>query len=220
MKPRNFVYDLIEDSNIVPKPDIKVILTDYVDSVGHKGDLVSVPPHSAYKNLLLPGLAVYDNPENRKKYDTDTKSQEIRRSPFVQRTINVFQRRLVSVTVNKTNSWTLEPWHVRISMRKAALYVKDDAQIRLPKEPICGPDPAKEGKEFFVAVMINGEVEAHVRCRIHHYTSDPKERAPYVSEHWKQPAELLFPNDPEQLELLAAFGVESLTDIPVAKTNA
>lgn len=208
---------MIEDSNIVPKPDIKVILTDYVDNVGYKGDLVSVRPHFAYRNLILPGLAVYDNPENRKKYDTDTKLQEERRSPFVQRTINVFKLRLVYVTVNKYNSWTLEPWHVRLSLRKASFYVKNDAQIRLPKEPICGPDPAKEGKEFFVAVMVNGEVEAHVRCRIHHYTSDPKDRKPHVFEHWKQPAELLFPNDPEQLEILAAFGVESLS---VAKTDA
>lgn len=211
---------MIEDSNIVPKPDINVILTNYVDGLGHKGDLVSVRPHKAYKSLILPGLAVYDNPENRIKYNTDTKLQETRRSPFVQRTINVFQMRLVNVTLNKTNSWTLEPWHVRVSMRKAGMYVNADAQIRLPKEPICGPDPAKQGKEFFVFVMVNGEAEAKVRCRIHHYSSDAKQRVPYIFEHWKQPAELLFPNDPEQLEALAAFGVESLTEIPVAKTNA
>lgn len=182
--------------------------------------MISVRPHKAYKTLLLPGLAVYDTPENRKLYDTDIKIQEERRSPFVQRTINVFQRRLVHVTMNKFNAWTLEPWHIRISMRKAALHVKSDAQIRLPKEPICGPDPAKQGKEFFVGIMVNGEVEAKVRCRIHHYTSDAKLREHYVFEHWKQPAELLFPNDPEQLEALAASGVESLTKIPVAETNA
>lgn len=211
---------MIEDSNIVRKPEINVILTDYVDGLGHKGDLVQVRPHKAYKTLILPGLAVFDNPENRKKYDTDTKLQITRRSPFVQRTINFFQKRLVYVTLNKSNSWTLKPWHVRVSMRKAALYVNDDAQIRLPKEPICGPDPAKQGKEFFVGVMVNGEVEAKVRCRIHHYSSDPKQREPYINEHWLHPAELLFPNDPEQLETLATFGVESLTEIPVAKTNA
>lgn len=211
---------MIEDSNIVPKPDINVILTNYVDGLGHKGDLVSIRPHKAYTTLILPGLAVYDNPENRIKYDTNTKLQETRRSPFVQRTINVFQKRLVYVTMNKFNSWTLEPWHVRISMRKASLYVKNDAQIRLPNEPICGPDPAKQGKEFFVGVMVNGEVEAKVRCRIHHYSSDPKQREPYIFEHWNKPAELLFPNDPEQLAELVAFGVESLTKIPVADSNA
>lgn len=182
--------------------------------------MVSVRPQMAYIKLILPGLAVYDNPENRQKYDTDTKLQETRRSPFVQRTVSVFGRRMVYVVMNKSKPWTLEPWHIRVSMRKAGLYVKNDSQIQLPQEPINGPDPAKQGKEFFVTVLVNGEANAKVRCRIHHYTSNPQQREPYVFEHWKRPAELLFPNDPEQLEALAACGVESLTEIPVANANA
>lgn len=198
LKSKHFVYDILEDGNTIRKPNINVILTDYVEGLGFKGDLVSVRPHKAYRDLILPGLAVYDDPDNRQKYDTEAKLLEIRRSPFVERTINVFQKRLVTLTMNKFNEWTIEPWHVRVSMRKAGLYVANDAQIKLPKESISGPDLAKQGKEFFATVTINNEATARVRCRIHHFSLDPKQREPYIFEYWKKSAELLFPNDPEQ----------------------
>lgn len=210
LKSKHFVYDLIEDGNTIRKPDVKLILTDYVEGIGFKGDLVTVRPNRGYRELILPGLAVHDNPENREIYGTNVKLLEKRRSPFIERTINVFQKRMVYVTMNKFNEWTLEPWHIRVSMRKAGLYVMNDSQIQLPKEPITGPDPAKQGKEFYVTVTVNNEGTAKVRCRLHHFSLDPKQRELYVFEHWKRPADLLLPNDPEQVnakeELEAILG--------------
>lgn len=32
-----------------------------------------------------------------------------------------------------------------------------------------------------------------VRCRIHHWSTEPSERIPHIHEHWKKPAESIYP---------------------------
>lgn len=198
LKAREHVYDLLEDGNTIRKPDINVILTDYVEGIGYKGDLVTTRPNKAYTKLLLTGLAVYDTPENREKYDTEARLKEERRSPFIDRTVSVFARRLIAVCMNKFEPWVIEPWHIRASMRKAGFYVMNDSQIELPKTPITGPDLGKQSKEFYVTITINKTEKARVRCRLHHVCLDPKQREPWISEWWRQPTELLFPDEEGQ----------------------
>lgn len=194
MKARHFVYDLVEDGNTIKKPNVNVILTDYVKGLGYKGDLVSVRPNFGHDKLLMPGLAVYDTPENRKKYDTEARLLEERRSPYIERTIGVFGRMLIAVRMNKFKPWVVEPCHIRASMRQAGLYVLDDSQIELPKTPITGPDPAKNNKDFYVTITINKIEKARVRCRLQHVTLDPKKRDLEIPEWWKLDGELLFPD--------------------------
>lgn len=201
LRARHFVYDFVEDGNVIKKPDISIILTDYVDGVGYKGDVVSLSPYKAYNKYLLSGLGVYDTPENRIKYDTEARLNEERQSPYIQRTINVFGWRKVAVSMNRFNPWIIEPWHIRASMRKAGLYVLNDSQIELPKTPIHGPDLEKEGKEFYVTITFNKTEKARVRCRIHHVTLDPKKRVPSELNWWERDGELLFPDEDGQQPL-------------------
>lgn len=196
------MYNFVENAETLPKPNINVILTKYVNELGYAGDLVSVQPHYAYSKLILPGLAVYDNPENRAKYGTEEKLLQERRSPYIERTIGVFGRRTVSVVMNKLKPWTIEPWHIRASMRKAGLYVLKDSQIELPKERISGPDLGKQSKLFFVTVTINNEYKAKVKCQIHHWCSDPKLQIPFDPEYQKEEV-YLFPEDEEEAKAMA-----------------
>lgn len=200
LKSRHFVYDLVEDGNVIKKPDIQVILTDYVDGMGYQGDLITVRPNMAYNKLLLTGLAVYDTPENREKYKTEARLAQERRSPFIERTMNVFGRALISVCMNKFTPWVIEPWHIRASMRQRGFYVMNDSQIQLPKTPITGPDPAKENKEFPVTILINKTEKAQLRCRIHHICVDPKQRDANDAEWWRQPPEPLFLSGDEEVD--------------------
>lgn len=86
LKNKHYVYDLVQDTDILKQPNIDVILTEYVDGLGSKGDKVSVKPNFAYNQLLLPCLAVYATPENIKKYMKDESAPETRHtSPSVQR---------------------------------------------------------------------------------------------------------------------------------------
>lgn len=193
LRHRAFIYELVEDTTVKRKPDMEVLLTAYVEGVGDKGDIVSVRPNFAYNKLLLPGLAVYNTPENFAKYKPaeGAKTEKLHSSPFAQRAVNCMENRIIQVTMNKFNSWKVEPWHIRASMRKAGINVLDENAIELPKEPITGPDPMKQGKEFTVTVTVNNLEKATVRCRIHHWSNDPNTREPYIFEHWKQQAEPL-----------------------------
>lgn len=110
----------------------------------------------------------------------------------------MLQNRVFAIVMNKDHPWVVEPWHIRASLRKCGYMIKSDDSIELPKEKITGPDLTKQNKEFNVIVTINGLEKAKVRCRIHHWSTDPSERLPYVFEHWNHPAEPLFATEQQQ----------------------
>lgn len=196
LKSRDFNYDLVEDINRRKHPDLQVILTQFVEGLGQKGDIINVRPTFAYNKLLLPGLAVYVTPENIEKFKPKagevTHQEEKHSSQFAQRTVNMLQYRVFAIVMNKDHPWELEPWHIRASLRKCGYFIKSDSAIELPAEKITGPDLTKQNKEFIVIVTVNNTEKAKVRCRIHHWSVDPSDRLPYVFEHWKQDAEPLF----------------------------
>lgn len=194
LRGKHHVYDLVEDRSVKKRPNIDVILTAFVSGIGDRGDIVSLNRSEAYNKLLLPGLGVYKTDENVAKYgslkdDTNIKVQHS--SHHAQRTVNVLEKRILAVIMNKDRPWVLEPWHIRASLRKAGMHAAEGT-IELPKEPITGPDLLKEGKEFIAIVTINNMEKAKVRCRIHHWSTDPSNRLSYVVDHWKLPAEPLF----------------------------
>lgn len=192
LRGRHFVYDLIEDTGIKPLPELEVVLTTFVDGHGQRGDVIKLNRNFAHKQLLLPGLAVYNTPENRERYKRQTgdKEEVKRSSPFVERTINMLERLVIALVMNKDQPWTVEPWHIRVALRKIHIHVPDEA-VELPETPITGPDLRKQNKEFIVKIRINNMEEAKVKFRIHHWSTEPSERLPYVIDHWKEPAEPL-----------------------------
>lgn len=161
---------------------------------------MSVSPYFAYNKLLLPGHAVYKTPENIAKYEPseEIKTKQFRSSPYVERTVSEFQKQGVVVVMSKSNPWVIQPWHIRVSMRQAGLYVLKDSSIELPKEPITGPDPSKDQKDFYVTVTINNLEKAKVRCRIFHWSNEPRARTVIDPDFWQLPPELLFPDDESQ----------------------
>lgn len=214
LRGRHFNYELIEDQNIKKQPNIEVILKTYVEGVGRQGEIVSVRPSVAYNRLLLPDLAAYVTPSNVEKYSVQEKEiseQEKHSSQFAQRvrtkcvtlkaldinhenfqTINMLKKKVFGIIMNKDHPWEIEPWHIRASLRKAGYYILNDSSIELPKQKITGPDLNKEGKMFNVTVTINNTEKAVIKCRIHHWSTDPTGKLPYVPEFHKIRAEPLF----------------------------
>lgn len=168
-------------------------MTTFVSGIGDRGDIVSISRNQAYNKLLLPGLGVYKTDKNVEKYVStkDVKEEVLHSSHHAERTVRVLEKRILSVIMNKDEPWVLQPWHIRASLRKAGMYAAEDA-IEIPKEPITGPDLTKEDKEFIVTITVNNMEKAKVRCRIHHWSTDPSNKLPYVAEHWKLAAEPLF----------------------------
>ena len=55
---------------------MKVILNDYIEHLGERGDSVTVKPGFARNYLLPKGLAYPDTPGNRKRFDEEQKNWE------------------------------------------------------------------------------------------------------------------------------------------------
>ncbi|KAG7165087.1 39S ribosomal protein L9, mitochondrial-like [Homarus americanus] len=205
MKARDFVYKLVEDTNVRKKEPLKVILLASVDGLGSKGQIVEVKPSRARYHLLLPGLAVYASPENIEKYSNIMKQvsedEDQPSSQFARKTVQELSSRVISVSMNMKNPWKVEPWHVRVAFRKAGIVLPEEA-LTLPSNPIVGPDLSLQEKEFLVKVKVNNKEEAPVRCRIHHYATNPRERIPWKGFHWEYPAEPLFLEEAPVLEEL------------------
>uniref|UniRef100_A0A8C5ZY18 Large ribosomal subunit protein bL9m n=1 Tax=Marmota marmota marmota TaxID=9994 RepID=A0A8C5ZY18_MARMA len=68
---RHRVYKLVEDTKHRPKENLELILTQSVEKLGVRGDLVSVSKSLGRNRLLPQGLAVYASPENRKLYEEE-----------------------------------------------------------------------------------------------------------------------------------------------------
>jgi hypothetical protein len=144
---------------------------------------LSVPRHLALKELLLPGMAVYASPENLQVYkditipeDSIQYSSEIIRKVYtcvnlcqvlcvvshniifsyyicISQVIPRLSRICFPIILSQNHSWTLEPWHIRASMRKQGLEFNN--AITLPKQKIWGPDENLESKEFPVWLKVN-----------------------------------------------------------------
>ncbi|XP_011307854.1 39S ribosomal protein L9, mitochondrial [Fopius arisanus] len=204
LKRRHYIYDLVKNTDNSKRPALSLILTTYVDGLGNRGEKVSVAPFKAYNKLLLPGLAVYDTPENSQKYTVLEKNNPTENtSPFVPRTINVLKHMILSIIMSNDTPWTLEPWHVRSAFRKALVHLNEDC-ITMPNHTITGPNHDIENREFYVIITVNGKEKTPVRCRIHHHSNDVHDRKliPVVVNFWKEMSEPLFPEDKPVLDSL------------------
>ena len=69
--------------------------------------------------------------------------------------------------MSSTNPWTLEPWHIKATLRKHKVWCSED-DIQIPGGRIQGPDTELENKEFIAVLTINNKEKLKIRCRVHH----------------------------------------------------
>ncbi|XP_037354500.1 39S ribosomal protein L9, mitochondrial isoform X2 [Talpa occidentalis] len=68
---RHRIYKLVEDTKHRPKEKLELILTQSVEGLGVRGDLVAVKKSVGRNRLLPQGLAVYASPENKKMFEEE-----------------------------------------------------------------------------------------------------------------------------------------------------
>uniref|UniRef100_T1IZI1 Large ribosomal subunit protein bL9m n=1 Tax=Strigamia maritima TaxID=126957 RepID=T1IZI1_STRMM len=205
LKQRNSVYDWQYNTDSLKYPRVTVILTEDVEGIGSAGEIVPVKPSWARNYLLPTNKAIHPHPSNLAKLEEDMakglipeKKNSTLWAPLTAKTLSAF---ILPIFMHLENSWTLEPWHIRVSFRFAGYIVAEDA-ITMPTQTISGPNLDYEGREFPIKVTINNKEWAYVRCRIHHWTAlENKQLAP-IFDYWFFPAEPLFPEDTELLNKL------------------
>uniref|UniRef100_A0A1B6BWP4 Large ribosomal subunit protein bL9m n=1 Tax=Clastoptera arizonana TaxID=38151 RepID=A0A1B6BWP4_9HEMI len=197
LKQKSFIYDVVESESTREPEFIDIILTSYVKGLGLEGDVVSVEKIKAYTKYIAPGIAEFATPENLNRLkSSDANKIKKFSSVDVEKTISYLNTRVFSIVMNKETEWTIEPWHIRVSLRKAGVYVNDDC-IELPSQKIQGPSLDLENKEFYVTLTINKTEKVNIRCRIHHWSTEPVNRLPYVVDHWLMKADKIFPENIE-----------------------
>jgi len=109
----------------------------------------------------------------------------------------------LAIIVNKDNPWTIEKWHVRAAFRRAGFWVPDDAiEMYKPERLISGPNLDLEGKQFLVSVKINNYEQTLVRCKIHHWLTEPLED---WKKDWRATPVPLFEEDAEIFSTLPSL---------------
>ncbi|ODM94907.1 39S ribosomal protein L9, mitochondrial [Orchesella cincta] len=193
LRARHFVYETVEDNMGRPQRLMKILLRKYVEDVGQAGEVVDIKEQTA-RLLIMTNKAAYATQENFDRFGQDVKEQVTYSSKYAVSTMQLLSKFVLNVSMNKETPWTLEPWHIRSSFRKAKVHVTESA-ITMPEHVITGPDMALEGKEFYVTLTINGSEKVTVRCRIHHWATSLSEKLPRVRDHWKFPVDPIFSED-------------------------
>ncbi|EEB17290.1 mitochondrial 50S ribosomal protein L9, putative [Pediculus humanus corporis] len=166
LEERNFLYETIVKTESVKKPPIELVLIKDVPGVGMLGDNIKINCYNAYKDFLLPKLAIYaDSPEaiNIKRKKEDVQYSSI----YCQIVEKYLTLHPLQITLNQKTNWTLEPWHIKIALRQQGIIANENC-IKLPDKTISGPNVEIENKDFIVHVKMNDSETFKVRCRIYH----------------------------------------------------
>lgn len=152
---RHRVYKLVEDTKHRPKDHLELILTQSVDEIGVRGDLVSVKKSVGRNKLLPQGLAVYASPENRKLFEEEKSLRQEGKLEKIQTkageaTVKFLRSCHLEVGMKNNVKWELNPEIVARHFFKNLGVVVAPHALRLPEDPIT------RWGEYWCDVTVNG----------------------------------------------------------------
>lgn len=133
LKSVNYQYRFVECKHNKSWGNVDLILTQYVEGVGHKGEIVSIPRMQAYYELLPARLAVYPTQEYLEMYAEDRKalSTKSKVSPFAMKTKEELSKLLLEIPMNTEAEWTLNEDYIRLALRYNVGFCFISIQFRL-----------------------------------------------------------------------------------------
>ncbi|EDL38733.1 large ribosomal subunit protein bL9m isoform 1 [Mus musculus] len=191
---RHRVYKLVEDTKHRPKDNLELILTQSVDEIGVRGDLVSVKKSVGRNKLLSQGLAVYASPENRKLFEEE---KSLRREGKLEKiqtkageaTVKFLRSCHLEVGMKNNVKWELNPEIVARHFFKNLGVVVAPHALRLPEEPIT------RWGEYWCDVTVNGLDTVRVPMSVVLFQKPKTKRY----KHWlaQQAAKSVAPTNPQ-----------------------
>lgn len=168
LRPNNMHYKFVDCLHSRKWGNIDLILTDFVEGIGRKGELVNVSRHLAYYELLPSGLAVYPTDEYLELYAKDREGLEkkARVSPYAFKAKEKMSQMILEIPMNLQAKWTLNRDHVRIAMRYNKIFAPNE-NLTMPEGLVITNESAGKLKEpFVVKVKIDDYTVANLRCVI------------------------------------------------------
>ncbi|XP_004854153.1 39S ribosomal protein L9, mitochondrial isoform X2 [Heterocephalus glaber] len=155
LRRRHRVYRLVEDTKHRPKANLELILTQSVEELGVRGDLVSVTKSEGRNKLLPQGLAVYASPENRKLFEEEKLLRQEGKLERLQTkageaTVKFLKSCHLEVGMKDDVKWELNPEIVARHFFKNLGVVVAPHALKLPEEPIT------QLGEYWCEVTVNG----------------------------------------------------------------
>uniref|UniRef100_A0A8C0XL27 Large ribosomal subunit protein bL9m n=1 Tax=Castor canadensis TaxID=51338 RepID=A0A8C0XL27_CASCN len=152
---RHRVYKLVEDTKHRPKENLELILTQSVEELGVRGDLVSVKKSVGRNRLLPQGLAVYASPENKKLFEEEKLQRQEGKLEKIQTkageaTVKFLKSCHLEVGMKNNVKWELNPEIVARHFFKNLGVVVAPHALKLPEEPIT------RWGEYWCEVTVNG----------------------------------------------------------------
>ncbi|XP_053210686.1 39S ribosomal protein L9, mitochondrial-like [Panonychus citri] len=208
LKPRiryDDVFEEIHNTDDDPVPPMKVLLLENVANLGVAGEVLEVPGEMARYNLIPSQQATYATDLNLKLYaDLIQKCLDNPDAPSSRLSIVTTKKlatQFILVTMSSDAPWKIEPWHIRVACRQIGLVVPDYA-IKLPDEPITGPNIENELKDFAIQITVNKNPRetVNVRCVLHHVKENLKSQW-----HRREPRVAILPEQQQLLDSMHKF---------------
>lgn len=119
LKPIHYQYKIVDCVHTRKWGKMDVILTEYVEGVGHKGELISIDRHQAYYELFPLKQAVYPTEEYLNMYSTFKKDIEHKSkvSPYAIKTKEKLENIILQIPMNMSVEWNLTEDNIRIALR-------------------------------------------------------------------------------------------------------
>ncbi|XP_054461755.1 39S ribosomal protein L9, mitochondrial [Anoplopoma fimbria] len=153
---RHRIYKLVEDTKLVPKEKMELILTQTVPKLGGRGDTVFVKKSVGRNKLLPQGLAVYPSPENKQIFAEELrllregKPEERIQTRTGQLTVEYLKRSKLNINKMPSEEFQLNKDVVcRQLQKKLGVVVPPDA-LSLPFESV------KDLGDYWCEVTVNG----------------------------------------------------------------
>ncbi|OPJ71574.1 large ribosomal subunit protein bL9m [Patagioenas fasciata] len=178
---RHRVYRLLEDTKHQPRGQLELLLTQPVEGLGTRGDLVSVEKRVGRNKLLPRGLAVYASPENRRLFEEEkqlrqTGKVEEQQTQSGEKTLSFLRSCRLEVGMKNNVKWELNNEIVaRHFLKNLRVFVPPHA-VKLPEEPIT------RWGEYWCDVTVNGLDTVRVPMTVVQFMR-PKTRR---YRHWLQ----------------------------------
>lgn len=144
--------------------EMECILTDFVEGVGIRGDLVKVKRSVFHEELYPASLAVYASPENLAEFEEERKAKgieklEARLGVFARMAMKELNHLQLEVPMNADHEWTLDKSHIQVAFRLQGVELDQDC-ILLPAEPVS------EFGDFTLQVKINNLENVTVQATV------------------------------------------------------
>lgn len=119
IKSENFHLKLIECKHTKKAGECEIILTDFVEGIGRKGELVKIHRKLANTDLIPSGLAVYPTEEYLELFKTDRElaQSQPKVSPYSAKTKEELMKITLDIPMNMSNNWTIKEDFIRIALR-------------------------------------------------------------------------------------------------------